>query len=297
MQIRTDLALEAKELDIENSEGIEFETASKDGLNISKLKIISDTASYRLDKAKGTYITIEMPPLNENFTETDDRILTISDEIEALLPKKGLVLVAGIGNVNITADALGPKTVDTILATRHIAGEVAKQIGLENLRSVAVITPGVLGQTGIETGELIQSIVKKIKPSAIIVIDALASRRLSRLGCTLQISDTGIAPGAGVGNHRLPINEKTMGVPVIGLGIPMVVDAITLAADLLEPNNENMAENIKKELTPSGKHMVVTPKEIDLLIQRSSRLLAMAINCALQPSMSQSDLLSLTCYS
>ena len=292
MQIRTDLALEAREIDTDNSEGLDFTSEKENGLCISNMKIKTESASKRLGKPCGNYITIEMPPLTADFTETDDRILTISEQIEKLIPDSGTVLVVGIGNINITPDALGPKTAKGVLATRHITGELAKEIGLDGLRSVAVIAPGVLGQTGIETGELILSVINRIRPSAVIAIDALASRRLQRLGCTLQISDTGIAPGAGVGNHRSVINKEKMGVPVISIGVPTVVDAVTLAADLLMPDNEDAAEAIRSEVSPGGRQMVVTPREIDLLIERSSRLTAMAINCALQP-LSQSDLLSL----
>ncbi|MDD5923499.1 MAG: GPR endopeptidase [Clostridia bacterium] len=297
MEIRTDLALEAKELDTDNTEGIKLNYSTYNDIQISRMKILSDSASNRLKKEKGTYITIEMDAIDDDITHADDKIYAIANELENLLPQKGTILVAGIGNVNITADALGPKTVDNILATRHITEDIAKQIGLEDLRSVAAIAPGVLGQTGVESSELILSIVKRINPSAVIVVDALASRRLSRLGCTIQISDTGISPGAGVGNHRMPINEETMGIPVIGIGIPMVVDAVTLAADLLEPNDEQRADKLIEELTPSGNHMVVTPKNIDVLTMRSSRLTAMAINCALQRSLSKDDIIALTCNS
>ena len=156
-----------------------------------------------------------------------------------------------------------------------------------------MLTPGVTGQTGIETGELILSVAQRIKPAAVIVIDALASRRLERLGCTVQISDTGISPGDGVGNHRAKINRDTVGVPVVSIGIPTVVDAFTLAADLLLDSDEASPELIKRSVYPNGQRMVVTPGEIDLLVERGSRLISMAINVALQPSLSLADLISL----
>ena len=238
----------------------------------------------------GTYITIELPSLTDNFTETDERLVTIGEEIRRLLPVNGLVLIAGLGNMDITPDSLGPKTSARVLATRHITGEVAKATGLDKLRPVAVMQTGVTGQTGIETGEYILSIVKRIRPNAVVVIDALASRRLERLGCTLQISDTGISPGAGVGNHRTRITKETIGVPVIAIGVPTVVDAQTLASDLLK-NDCN--SKTKKLVTPQGRQMVVIPREIDLLTERASRLIAFAINGALHNEFNIADLVSL----
>ena len=235
-----------------------------------------------------------METLTDDFKDTDKRLEIIAQAIRRLLPKKGLVLVAGLGNENITPDALGPKSASGVLATRHIRGELARSTGLDALRSVAVLAPGVTGQTGIETGEFILSVAQRIKPSAVIVIDALASRRLERLGCTVQISDTGISPGDGVGNHRAKINRDTVGVPVVSIGIPTVVDAFTLAADLLLDSDDNSADLIKRSVYPNGRKMVVTPGEIDLLVERGARLISMAVNIALQPTLSVTDLLSLT---
>ena len=151
---------------------------------------------------------------------------------------------------------------------------------------MAVLAPGVLGQTGIETGELLYSVTQKLRPAALIVVDALASRRLDRLGCTVQVSDTGISPGSGVGNARPKIDRQTMGVPVVSIGVPTVVDAMTLAADLLGREEAGMEE----EISPRGEPMVVTPREIDLLIDRAAKLVSMAINHALQPSFTLEDL-------
>ena len=201
------------------------------------------------------------------------------------------MLVVGLGNLNITPDALGPKSANKILATRHITGQIAKETGLDKLRSVAVISPGVLGQTGVETGELVLSIAKKIKPKAIIAIDALASRRVERLGCTLQISDTGISPGAGVGNNRFEITHATTGIPVIALGIPTVVDVMTLIRDIIP---EYIFENeIQENVYPNGRMMVVTPREIDQLIDRGAQLISLAVNSALHSNFNLSDLVSL----
>ena len=293
MQFRTDLALEAREIVGEKIQGVKHSTKEYRNMRISKMKIESEQASNKLGKDIGTYITIELPQLTEDFSHTDKRLEIIAENIRLLLPKEGLILVAGLGNLEITPDALGPKTSMKILATRHILGDFAKSIGLDKLRPVAVMTPGVLGQTGIETGELLLSVAEKIKPSAIIAVDALASRRLERLGCTMQISNTGISPGAGVGNNRFVINSKTVGIPVIAIGIPTVVDAVTLATDLLNNNGENNINVACKSVSPNGQKMVVTPREIDLLINRGSKLISMSMNCALQPDFELEDLLSL----
>lgn len=293
MELRTDLALEAREIAGENIKGVKYSREEKDGIEIEKLVVKTDRAGQLLKKPKGTYITIELPALTDNFEDTDKRLLAIGDEIRALLPVNGLVLVAGLGNIEITPDALGPKSTNKVLATRHIDGEIARSTGLDKLRPVAVMNTGVTGQTGIETKEHLLSVVKVIRPSAIIVIDALASRRLERLGCTLQISNTGISPGAGVKNHRAKIDEETMGVPVIAIGVPTVVDAVTLATDLLKIENEYESEILRREVSPQGRTMVVTPKEIDLLVERASKLISLSINFALQKEFDTAQLLAL----
>lgn len=290
MQLRTDLAVEAREIVGEHISGTEFKTYSENGLEISRLTVKNQKAKQALGKEIGTYITIELPSLTDNFSETDERLITIGEEIRSLLPVNGLVLVVGLGNTEITPDSLGPKTSSHILATRHITGEIARATGLDKLRPVAVMQTGVTGQTGIETGEYIMSVVKRIKPNAVVAIDALASRRLERLGCTLQISDTGISPGAGVGNHRTKINRETIGVPVIAIGVPTVVDVQTLANDLI---GDEFNSQTKEQISPHGRQMVVIPREIDLLTERASRLIAFALNGALQNEFDLSDLVSL----
>ena len=202
---RTDLAVEARELAGEDISGVEYKTREESGMEISRMTVKSHDAGIKLKKEIGTYITIDVPAMTDNFLSTDERVLTIGKEIRRLLPVNGLVLVCGLGNVEITPDALGPKSVSRVFATRHITGELARSTGLDSLRPVAVLSTGVTGQTGIETFEYIESIVAKVRPNAVVVIDALASRRLERLGCTLQISDTGISPGSGVRNHRKSI--------------------------------------------------------------------------------------------
>ena len=293
MERRTDLAVEERELLGEDIKGVEYSDEECGGLNVERLRITTQRASQLLKKPIGTYVTVGLPPLTDNIRDTDSRVKALSQEIKRLLPVNGLVLVAGLGNVEITPDALGPKTASKVLATRHIRGEIARSTGLDRLRAVAVLNTGVTGQTGIETGELLQGVIKNIRPSALIVVDALASRRLERLGCTVQISDTGISPGAGVGNRRVRIDADTMGVPVIALGVPTVVDALTLAFDLLDIDNEREGIALSRAVSPQGRTMVVTPKEVDLLVDRAAHLISLSVNMALQADIDTEDLLNL----
>lgn len=282
------MAIEAREIAGERVAGMDFREYRENDMKISRLTVKNLRAKQILGKEIGTYITIELPSLTDNFRETDDKVKTIGKEIRRLLPVNGLLLVAGLGNENITPDSLGPKTGGRVLATRHISGELARSSGLDRLRPVAVINTGVTGQTGIETGEYILSVVKRIKPNAVVAIDALASRRIERLGRTVQISDAGISPGAGVGNHRTRINQETLGVPVIAIGVPTVVDARTFADDLLG------ADDMRRGFSyAQSQPMIVIPREIDLLTERASRLLGFSLNAAMQNSFELKDLMSL----
>ena len=285
MSIRTDLALEQKELNPDKTDGIESDETVLDDIKITRIRIKNENGERTLGKPIGTYVTVETPPLTDSGEMNENAINAVSKELISFLPK-GLVLVAGLGNTSITPDAIGPKAAKGILATRHIEGEIARSIGLDDMRPVAVISPGVLGQTGIETGEIIAGIARLIKPSAVIVIDALASRCLSRLGCTIQMSDTGICPGSGVGNKRAEISKKTIGVPVISVGIPTVVDAVTLAQDLT-------GHECERTVNPRGAKMIVTPQEIDLLVSRGAATVSMAINYALQENIDRETILGL----
>ncbi len=293
MNFRTDLALERQE-EYGDSEikGVKHTQRENETSKITKIEVLNEQGEKAIGKPKGNYITVEVPNFSKDGEILDDRMTAIKDELESLIPKEGLVMVVGLGNENITPDALGPRAVDKIIATRHISPELAKSVGLEDLRMVAVVSPGVLGQTGIETGEIIKGIAKSVKPAAIITIDALASRRLSRLGCTVQIADTGVTPGSGVGNARAQINKETIGVPVIAVGVPTVVDAVTLAYDLLE--GDESEQELSAKLEGKGTQMIVTPREIDLMIDRAAKLLALAINSALQPSLSVEDIMAMT---
>lgn len=291
MQLRTDLAIEARELSGTDIDGAEFSESEKADLSVTKLTIMTDRASKAIGKPKGTYITFENLTLTDNFTDAKEKITAIADELYRLLPADGEILTVGLGNAEITPDAIGPKSAEYILATRHIRGELARSAGLDILRPVSVIAPGVLGQTGIEPNDLIKAIIDKLKPSAVIAIDALASRSLARLGCTIQICDTGISPGSGVGNHRIRLDRESLGIPVIAIGIPTVVDALTLAYDILGSSHENTA--VSNTVYPRGEQMIVTPREIDLLTERASRFIGMSVNCAVQRKVDYDTILSL----
>ena len=315
---RTDLALESKEMYKEKNnkeaDGVILEEEEIDGTKISKVRIINEIGSEKLGKPIGNYITLDIPQFTEYDGELMDSVSKVLGKIlkELIKVKKDdRVLVVGLGNWNVTPDALGPKVIEGIMVTRHLS-EVMPEAMEENMISVAAISPGVLGTTGIETGEVIKSLVNKIKPSLIICIDALAARRIQRLNKTIQISDTGISPGAGVGNHRKAINEEELGVKVIAVGVPTVVDASTIANDTMDMVldnliNEaqegkefyNMLKNIDKNakevlikemLNPYFGDLIVTPKEVDLIIDSLSKIIANGINIAVQPNMTMEDI-------
>jgi len=289
VDFRTDLALERRDLlGAKSTDGIYSESEINDNVRVTRIRVQSDEAEKQLLKPKGKYVTIEVPAFSDDSEIFDGRLDVLTKEIELLLPKRGTVLVVGLGNELITPDALGPKVASSVLATRHISKELIRTMGLEKLRCVAVIAPGVLGRTGIETGEIVRGVADRIKPSAVITVDALASRSIKRLGSTIQICDTGISPGSGVGNARKRLDKSTLGVKVISIGVPTVVDAATLTYDFTDKEKSQSVF-----VLPESENMMVTPKEIDLLIDRASKLVSMAINRALQTTLSTEDILSL----
>lgn len=275
MQMRTDLALEQKEMHSFLPEGVKSKDYALGGAQFNEITIENEKGSKALGKPVGVYLTAEVPPFSDNLKD-EELIKSVADRLISILPEKGDVLVVGLGNRNITPDALGPKTAEGVLATRQIDDEIRRVAGIEDIRTVSVLSPGVLGQTGIEVFDLLKGIVSEIKPSCVIAIDALASRYLKRLGCTVQMCDSGIEPGAGVGNARREISKSTLGVTVIAMGIPTVVDATTLVSDLTNGNGK-IAE-------PEGRQMIVTPREIDLLVSRGAGFLSAVINRALHPN-------------
>lgn len=294
MNFRTDLALERHESITEKQrEGINFESSECCGMKISRITVESDEAARQLQKPKGKYITLEIPFLKDSGDVQADAIEAFSREISSLIPEKGAVLVAGLGNDRITPDALGPESVEKLLATRHITPEIAKSIGFDGLRSVAGIVPGVLGNTGIETAEIISGVCSQIEPAALIVIDALAAKSTERLGTTVQMCNTGVSPGAGVGNRRNRIDEKSIGIPVIAIGVPTVVDAVTMTLDFIEKAGLEIPEGLKQKHLSSEKGMMVTPKEIDNVISRAATFIAMGINKAMQPDIPTEDIFAI----
>ncbi len=284
MSIRTDLALEEKELTLGKLSGVDFEEKNVGEIKITRIRVLNKAGENSIGKPQGDYITVEIPNLESHGGQFDLAAEIIAKELKDIAGGAKNILVIGIGNSQITPDALGPKVAEGILATRHIGLELKKQLGLEALNSVSVLSPGVLGQTGIELYELIVGAVKTVKPDLVIAVDALAARRLSRLGCTVQISNTGITPGSGVDNARKEISLKTLNIPVVAVGIPTVVDAHTLISDL--------GGTVKKNFKES-ENMIVTPKGIDLMIDRAAELLSFSLNTFLQPQLDKETLRAL----
>ncbi len=289
----TDLALERKiSFEKDNIDGVEEYTRGNSISPVTEVKIVSLKAAEIIGKPKGRYITVEVPSFSADFELLDGRLSVLVNEIRALLPPDGTVLTVGLGNRDLTADALGPLFADGIFATRHIDDELKKSVGFDNLRSVASISPGVLGRTGIEAFETIKSVAKAIKPACIIAVDALAAMDFERLGTTVQLSDTGISPGSGVGNRRHEISEKTLGIPVIAVGVPTVISAFTLTKNVLKNINKEIDIDINN--AQKYKNYIVASREADLVTKRAARLLSLAVNLALQPSISVNEMAILT---
>ncbi len=308
MEKRTDLALEAHEIYAEEQQvdkinGVDIDTFKRDNVSVTRVKIRNDEGSHALKKPVGDYVTLEIPEYVHETQENFDTIIKIfSQELKRMMPqrtKDSVTLVVGLGNRNITADALGPKVVDGLLVTRHLFDLMPEDIS-DGVVPVCAISPGVLGITGIETNEIIKGVTNRVKPDVIIAIDALASRSISRVMTTIQLSNTGIKPGAGVGNERGGLNVETLGVPVIAIGVPTVVDAATMANDTIDMVIENisshtskdtafykMLENIDKNekyalidevLKKSFVNLVVTPKEVDEIIDDLAEIISDGIN-------------------
>lgn len=298
--IRTDLAVEAREIaqGAGTLEGVESQEEKHGEVTLSRVKVLNEKGEKAIGKPVGTYVTVDVP----NLGEAEDEIFfsaldAVAGELASMLKPigDGEVLVAGLGNASMTPDAIGPRCIKNILVTRHVAGELSKISGFENLRRVAAVAPGVLGQTGVEAGEMLKALVAKINPVAVIVVDALASRRASRLGRTVQMADTGIVPGSGVNNARFAVDKNTLGVPVISVGVPTVVDAATIAVDLMSGAGIDTDEQQRDRLrTCMGNDpMFVTPRFVDTIVEHASRLTGLAINKALNPSISLEDMTAL----
>ncbi len=300
--IRTDLALETHEYFTENAEkipGVSVHNSSTKELKVTHVEIETEEGAKKIGKPIGNYITFETSDLRYISKKEHLAIVRrIANEICLLLEEdiKKPVLVIGLGNRAITSDSLGPEVVDRLMVTRHLFSH-APELLTSNLSSVCAMAPGVLGITGIETEEIISSLCKKIEPSMVIVVDALAARNISRITSTIQICDTGIHPGAGVGNNRKEISQKTLGVPVIAIGVPTVVDAATITEDTLDLIFSSFGEKFPiKDIIHSGKvpkellNFTTTPKEIDILIKKCADLVANSINFALHDDITLEDI-------
>ncbi len=305
-QPRTDLALEAHELAVKKSnskiEGVIYNEENIETFKMTRVEICSSAAESATGKPCGKYLTLHT---GTPWNETSDSLIRASRALSVLIEelaggfdkKSSAILVAGLGNVTITADAIGPKALEHVIVTRHI--KTASPSLFENLGlyDVAALSPGVLSQTGVETTEIIKSLVDKISPSFVIAIDSLASKKLERLVTTIQLSDTGISPGSGMGNRRISLNKETLGVPVISIGVPTVVDAGSLAFDVVErlskkskvsPEIEGLFSSLSDEL-----QYFVTPKDTDLIINCLAKVIGYGINLAFHKNLGYDEMVSL----
>ena len=286
MNKRTDLAMEAKELWQETAgettklPGVRAREHLGRGVTTTVVEILNQDGVRALQKPMGTYVTLELEKglLREpaGFARAAARL---GKEISRMLPGQGPVLVAGLGNAAVTPDAIGPRALDHLVVTRHLGGSFPQ------LRPVSAIAPGVLGTTGLESVEVIRGIVERSEPCCVVVLDALASRSLERVCTTVQLTDTGISPGSGVGNRRAAFDQETLGVPVLAVGVPTVVDASTLLEDVLE---ENECKNGKNPIK-NDHSLVVTPKDIDARVGHIARLLGYGVSLGLHRSLRVED--------
>ncbi len=315
--VYTDLALEIAETagsDFEwEKSGVKMDiTELSFGYKLTEVEILNETGSQEMGKPIGRYITIEGAAMKgESLEAREAATLVLAEQIKQLtnLKNEHTVLIVGLGNWNVSPDALGPRVVKKTLVTRAML-DLPEEIG-GRLRTVAAISPGVMGLTGIETGEIVKGVAEHVKPGLIILIDALAARKVSRINSTIQLSDTGIAPGAGIGNKRMVLNKQSLGCNVLAIGVPTVVDAATLANDTLDLtldamrtastagssfyqilqdiSEEERYSMIKSLLEPYAGNMFVTPKDVDTVVNRLSTIIADALNYALHPSIDKED--------
>jgi spore protease len=321
--VRTDLTLEAHELlrekavreqkEQQDIPGVELENDGDERIKITRVRVTSRTGEVSIGKPMGNYITLEVPGLRENDRDLyEDTCRALAGELTRImkLNDRTLTLVVGLGNWNVTPDALGPKVVSNLMVTRHLLEYLPDQVD-EGVRPVCAVAPGVLGITGIETGEIVKGIIDRIRPDYVIAIDALAARKIERVNTTIQIADTGIAPGSGVGNKRMELSRDTLGIPVLAIGVPTVLDAATMANDAIDMVLDsligqaqqgtefyNMLKSIDREekyglirevLDPYSGNLIVTPKEIDDVVRRVSKVIANGLNIALHRGIGLDD--------
>jgi len=271
--MRTDLPIESCMNAAKELVGAEWDQKQEDEITVSTVRITTEEGEERLKRPKGLYVTLECPYIRSNDLEIHERIIDgltqIWERFLAALNRKKKILVVGLGNRTVIADALGPQVVDKMLVTRHLREQLPDE-WKEKMSDVSALAPGVMGQTGIESGEIVEALVKAISPDVVIAVDALAAGALERLMTTIQICNTGIQPGAGMGNRRRELSEKTLGVPVIAVGVPTVVDI----GDLSENRQEAF---------------FATPKDIDVVLKRLSLMIASSMNRALH-SLSEEEL-------
>jgi len=293
IMIRTDLALEARESfpddDVE-VKGVILKEEEKNGIKITTLEIKDERAAKAMNKPVGMYITIETNELEQDMPELEAVVSHYIEELTGGVKNKH-IMVAGLGNREVTPDALGPKVVDSLIATRHLIREFGKDFKDQyKMESLSAIAPGVMAQTGMESSEILQGIAKETKPDCLIVIDALAARSTKRLNRTIQITNTGISPGAGVGNNRKALNKDSLGIKVVALGVPTVVDALTIVEDRMrevlskQGFTEDDSENFILELnSETMRNMFVTPKDIDESVNLMSQVIANSFNQLVYP--------------
>jgi len=324
--IRTDLALEAKEIAAQGQEtpdipGLWSEAESKDGITVTRMEIKDNQAAQRIGKMVGHYVTLEVPGMRQGDTELQDKVATsMAKEFEAFLQRIGVtpkhsVLVVGLGNWNVTPDALGPIVVENMMVTRHFFELMPDQVS-PGYRAVSAVAPGVLGTTGIESSDIVLGIVEKAKPDLVIAIDALASKSLERVNTTIQIADTGIHPGSGIGNKRKGLTRDILGVPCIGIGVPTVVYASTIVNNTMDMVLEHMKQHtdntdpmfgifgkmadnerlqlVREVLHPLGHDLLVTPKEIDKFIEDIANVIASGLNAALHEAVDTDNVAAYT---
>ena len=289
MAFRTDLAVEA----IENHKSaaalphVRQSDRTLEGFAVHEVRILSEDAAREIGKPQGRYLTLELDALIRREEDAFPRACkALSTLLRELLPRPndGPVLIAGLGNRMITPDAIGPQTADHVIATRHLIAQSPAIFA--DWRPVSALAPGVLGQTGVETGEVICGVLDRVRPAAVIAVDALAAGRLSRLLRTVQLADTGITPGAGVGNARAALNKETLGVPVIAVGVPTVVDGATLAHEI----SSQLGQPDCEALDDLSQPVMITTRDIDREVAGISRMIGYAVNMALHPHLSVADI-------
>lgn len=318
-----DLAVEAREfahgmnpehLDIP---GVDMQEHKEEQISVTRIHVQTEAGARAIGKVPGLYTTLEVPDLRHKDPDLQERVaVRLAEELAQYvrLPQHALVLVIGLGNWNVTPDALGPFVVESLFVTRHLFSIMPEVIG-DGFRSVCALAPGVLGLTGIETSEIVRGVVENVRPDLVIAIDALAARSIERVNATIQIADSGIHPGAGVGNHRKALTKETLGVPVVAIGVPTVLDAATIASDAMDLLLAHLEKNVPgngaghilnqfsrdekralvgEVLQPMGNNLMVTPKEIDEFVEDVAHIVAMGLNLALHPAMDLDDAKSLT---